>query len=180
MWFTEDPWPPVMVLGVVAVVFGIAWHATRRGMYFLAAAGSVLLMLVVLIAEEMIVTDAEQVEARVLALTDDVVKGDIEKVLSYISDDAGGLKSDVESRLEHVKIDEGLRITDLAVTMQPGGLQAKSHFRANGAGSYKSLSHNFATRWNLTWQKEAGTWKLIKIEQLEPINGDVLDTWPGI
>lgn len=178
MWFTEDPWPPVMILTVVAVVFGIAWHVNRRGLYFLAAAGAVFLMLVVLVAEEMIETESERVEARVLALTDSVVEGDIENVLSFISDEATALRSIVESQLEHVRIDQDLRITQLAVTMEPNGNKAKSHFRANGKGTYKSWTQSFATRWNLTWRKEGETWKLVQIEQLEPIEGDVISTWP--
>lgn len=180
MWFTEDPWPPVMVLVVLAVVFGLAWNATRRGRYILLALGLVVLAFGVLVVEELVVTQAEEVEARVLALADDVVRGDVEKVLGYFSDEAQSVKSAIGSRLEDVQVEEDLRITDLQVTMDSAGTQAESHFRANGRVSYRSWTSNTSTRWNLTWQKEGTSWKILKVERLDPIEGEVINTWSGL
>jgi hypothetical protein len=180
MWFTEDPWPPLLILALLAIVFGIAWNATRRGLYFLITAGLVALGLLVFLAEEVIQTESERVEAQVHALAEAVEKGDAERVLAFISKEAPGLRELIGSRIQDVDVDEGLRITDLQVTRDGPGGKAKSHFRANGSGTWrKTLSHTFTTRWNLTWQKEGETWRVIQVEQLDPIKGDVINEWKG-
>ncbi len=180
MWFTEDPWPPVLILGVIAIVFGLAWNATRRGKFFLMAGGTVFLALGVLIGEEMVVTDSERVEDRVLKLADAVRRSESEKVLTFFADDADDLRKHIAGHLDDVKF-EDLHIADLKVEVEPGGTQAKSEFRANGSGTWRgTLSTNFATRWRLTWQNESGTWKVIQIERLDPIKGHVIGTWSGM
>ena len=176
-WFTEDPWPPVLILAVMALVFGLAWNATRRGVFFLAAVGAVFLGLAVFIGEEMIVTESERVEEQVLALADAVRRGENEKVPAFFASSADDLRKEIAAHVEDVQF-EDLRITDLAVTLEPGGTQAQSHFRANGSGTWKkTLSSNFSTRWNLTWRNEGGTWKVVQVERLDPIKGEVIGTW---
>lgn len=180
-WFTEDPWPAVMILAVLGLVFGIAWYSTRRGVHFLLAIGMVVLGLVVLLAEQMIVTEAEDVEARVLELGDAVVEGNPETVMGFFGAGTESLQSTINTNLKIVDVREGLRITDLEVTLEPGASEAESHFRANGEVLVrKSMTYTSATRWNLTWKKEDGTWKITEIQRLEPIKGEVIDTWGGL
>jgi hypothetical protein len=77
-----------------------------------------------------------------------------------------------------VQVQDDLRITALEVTLEPGGKQARSHFRANGTVTWtKTLTHTGPTRWNLTWQKAGETWKVIQVERLDPIKGEVISTW---
>ncbi len=178
IWFTEDPWPPILILALLAIVYGIAWNATHRGLYLLTTIGLIGLGFVVLIAEELIETESEKVEAQVHALADAVKEGDPETVIAFISTEAGGLRQLIGSRIQDVDVADDLRITDLQVTLESSAEKAKSHFRANGTGTLKqSFSHNFTTRWNLTWQKERETWKVIQIDQLDPIKGDVINEW---
>lgn len=180
MWFTEDPWPPLLILSLFAIVFGIAWNATRRGLYLLITIGLVALGGLVFIVEELIQTESERVEERVYALAEAVKEGTPEKVVEYISSEAKSLREYIRGRMEDVDVDEDLRITDLQVTLDEAG-KAKSHFRANGTGTWKkTLSHAFTTRWNLTWKKEGETWRVIQIEQLDPIKGDVINEWKSL
>ncbi|MCA9070509.1 MAG: hypothetical protein KDA84_16370, partial [Planctomycetaceae bacterium] len=125
MWFTEDPWPPLMILAVLAIVFGIAWNATRRGMYFVLAFGMVAAGVLVLIAEEMIVTESEEVEARVSALGDAVVDGTPEPILSFFAKGTEGLQSTIANNLKIVDVRPGLRITDMEIQHEPGTNKAE-------------------------------------------------------
>jgi hypothetical protein len=181
MWFTEDPWPPLMILALLAIVFGIAWNATHRGLYLFITAGLIALGGLVFIVEELIETKSEQVEARVYALANAVVDGDPAKVISFISPEAKGLREEIGSGMEEVDVDEGLRITDVEVTMDDSATQAKTHFRANGMGTLrKTFSHAFTTRWNVTWKKEGETWRIVQIEQLELYKDEVINEWKGL
>lgn len=178
MWFTEDPWPPIIVLAVLALVFGIAWNATRRGVYFVTAIGMLVLGVIVLIVEDSIVTESEEVEARVLALGDAVVDGNPKTVSSFFAAGTEDLQSTITNNLKIVDVRPGLRITDMEITHEPGTSQAQSHFRANGEVLVRSsITYTSPTRWNLSWKKEDGTWKVAQIQRLEPIKGDVISTW---
>ncbi len=179
MWFIEDPWPPVLFLGVLAVVFGLAWNATRRKRYLLFALGSVLLGFMTLVVEEMIITEAEQVEARVYALAEAVMQEDVDRVLSFLA--ADNLQAEIGSQLPNVEIEDDLRITALEVTHEPGTDTALSHFRANGRITWRNTyTYNSPTRWNLTWQRIDGVWRITQIERLHPIEGNVIGTWDAL
>jgi hypothetical protein len=178
MWFIEDPWPPILILAVIAMVFGFAWNANHRGLYFLSALGCVALGFVVLVVEELIITESEEVEAEVYALAEAVTKGEQEQVLDFFAGDAGRLRAAIASRMDDIQVEDNLRITGLQVEMQNNGTEAQSDFRANGTVTLKNMgSYNGPTRWNLTWEKNEGTWKIIQVEQLDPIKGHVISTW---
>lgn len=179
-WFTEDPWPPLIIFVVLAFVFGIAWYSTRRGVYFVTAIAMVVLGLVLLVVEEAIVTQAEEVEARVLALADAVVEGKPETVLSFFAAGTDDLQSTIATNLKQVDVRPGLRITDLDVTHEPEARDAQAHFRANGEVLYNGITYTSATRWRLSWVKEEGTWNVTQVERLDPIRGEVIDTWGGL
>lgn len=178
MWFIDDPWPPVLILALLAVVFGLAWNSNRRGWYLLSALACVGLAFVVLVVEEMIITEAEEVEARVHELADLVSREDYEKVLDFLAGDAKDLRAEIGSHIQDVEIEDNLRITDVRVTYEPDTGKAVSHFRANGTVTWrKSLTQQVSTRWNLTWKKADGAWKIIQIDRLDPIKGEIIDTW---
>ena len=115
MWFTEDPWPPILMLALCAIVFGIAWNATRRGLYLLVTLGIVGLAGLVFVVEQLILTEGEQVEAQVHELAAAVVEGDSRLVISFIATDAKGLRELIASRIEDVDIDEAMPMTATAV-----------------------------------------------------------------
>ncbi len=177
MWFTEDPWPPVLILIVLAVVMGIAWNATRRGKYILFGFGAVVMGLGVLVVEDMIITPGEELEAQVLALADAVKRGDTPTVLEFFKSEA--LKSTVGSQLENITIEGDLPITDLEVQVDDKAITAVSHFRANTSARWKKAPPvSGPSRWNLYWERTATQpWKIHKIERLDPIKGNVINTW---
>lgn len=54
--------------------------------------------------------------------------------------------------------------------------QAVSHFRANGTVVPENYGdQHVATRWEVSWRKEAGEWKVYKIVRLNPITGEPIN-----
>lgn len=176
MWLTDNPWPPIVILGMGAVVCAAAWYPRKNAKFLVAAAALCLAAVGVYFVEGMILTEEEQVEAQVLGVTDAFRRQDLEGTLAFFSPRAEAERSLV--RQAEAVIDEvhSLRITDMSVELLAENTRAKSHFRANGEVSVSAagLSHRnrFTTRWRLTWQKEADQWKVIEVHRLHPIRGD--------
>ncbi|MCA9073958.1 MAG: hypothetical protein KDA93_02910 [Planctomycetaceae bacterium] len=178
MWFTETAWPPMVILSVIGIVCLWMWSQGRAMFYLvvgiLCGAGVVGSFL----ADQLIITDREQVELSVLTLADDVRRMDEANTLAHISARQDGLKSVIKSGFELIADIEYLNITDVSVEIIGGGGRARSHFRANGGIHVKGhgdVGHQ-PTRWELTWQKESEDWKVIEIQRLNPITGEEIGT----
>ena len=180
MWFADSPWPTIVALLVATVAFAFAWSRSRRPVIGGLAVACLLLIPAVYFAERAIVTPAEEVEADVLALRDAVVAGDVERTLSFFSATALPERTAVAAALALADVQDDLRITDLDVSTFGVDTQAVSHFRANGTVSSRAFGdHRVATRWEVSWRKEAGDWKLYKIERLNPITGEPIGLLSG-
>lgn len=171
-WLTENPWPLVILCGVVAAILLLVWASRRRLAILLAAGLSVLLGGAVYIVERSIITDSERIEQHVLELTDAFRRKEIPVAVEFFSQQAPDLRRLVQVAANLVTIREPLRVTDLHVRMLSQNSRAISHFRANGTISVgtENVGHQ-ASRWELTWQREADDWKVIEVERLNPING---------
>jgi hypothetical protein len=132
MWFTETPWPPIVILSVIAAVCYGLWHTGGRSIFFSVAVGCLLLAVGVYVGEKMIVTDAEKVEALVYELADAVEADDAEKALAHISHNAEAERGLVKTGIDLIDVEGNLRITDLQVELFSENSRARSHFRANG------------------------------------------------
>lgn len=186
MWFTETPWPPIVILSVVAVALLLAWSANRRIAYLLAAMLSVLAGVGVYFVEQSVVTERERVEATIhdfvhtfrdesatYNVTSPAPLGGEVKSIDFVSSSAPLIRTLVWTGLNVVKV-EDVRITDLDVTMTSENSRAVTHFRANATISvtgYGNLGRK-PSRWELTWQKEANDWRVIRARRLNPITGE--------
>jgi hypothetical protein len=106
---------------------------------------------------------------------------DAQGLLSHISAREASLQALVSGAFKLITHVEGLHITDVSVDVLAAGSRARSHLRANGrftAAGYGDIGHQ-PTRWELTWQKEAGDWKLIKVTRLNPISGEAIESLSG-
>lgn len=171
MWFTETPWPPIFICGVAAFVLLLAWFTTMRGAYLLAVAGLGMLSVAIYFVERLIVTEAERVEAAIHALASTVESNDVERILPFIAEDNQTDRDLVRRGMKMARVESTLRITDVQVEMNSGGATAVSRFRANGHVTGRppySFSRHVATRWRLTWKRDAdGEWKVTRIERLD-------------
>jgi hypothetical protein len=177
MWLTETAWPPIIgCLAAAAVLFAL-WNTSHRTGYLIGTIVALGLCPVIGVVEKLIVTDAEQVEAAVFDLADAVEKEDAERALAHISNHATAERGLVAAGLGMIEVDGRLRITDLQVEVVSSGSRANSHFRANGTVRERSSHHesHVASRWRLTWQREAGEWKIVTIERLRLIGDQKMD-----
>lgn len=177
MWLTETPWPPSILVTILAIIT-LLWGYNRSHRGALIASGVLLLLIpAIFVVERLIVTPGEEVEALVHELRDAVVSRDIDRTLSYFSEQivAERLAIGTGMGLGYVKPD--VSITDLSVSVSQNST-AESHFRANGTfvldTPVASGERHIATRWNLLWRREAGDWKIYAIDRLNPITGEVI------
>lgn len=176
MWLTETPWPPALLLLVGAVIFAIAWTRNRKVIFAVLAGFCLLLIPVVFVVEHLIVTPAEEIEAAIHSLRDAVVSGDIERTLEFFSTTAIVERAQVVTGMTMGEVQPDLRITDVSTKVMASDTIAVSQFRANGTfvmrGPFMAGTHRVATRWELSWRKEAGEWKITEVQRLNPITGE--------
>lgn len=176
MWITETAIPPIVVCSIIAAVLLIQWYLRRQSKYLVGAAISIVLMFAFYSVEQSIVTPREQVEAELYGLANAFQNKEAETTLDYISPRADGLRQMVKLALNLITMNSELRITDVQTELRSDNSVATTHFRANGEATYGSFTGRHPTRWELTWQKMGGEWKVTKAERLNPITGEHLNT----
>lgn len=177
MWFTETPWPPILILAVGGVLCLIIWHAQRRGIWLIGLAGTLVLAAAVYFIEGAIVTPREEVEAAIMGITSAFEQGDRERTLGYISTRAEGIRQLAEKGIRMVDV-EGLRVTDVRVRMRAESSRAWSHFRANATVAYRKRKlGRKPSRWEAVWQREGGHWRMIRVQRLNPVTGEPMGVW---
>src|ERR671918_623537 len=88
MWFTETPWPPIIILLVVCCFLVAAWQGSRRGAYLGGVAVLLAACVGIFLLEENIVTDAELVEQHVHDLCRAFQRKDLKSTLDFFSPQA--------------------------------------------------------------------------------------------
>jgi ketosteroid isomerase-like protein len=176
-WFTENPWPPIFILGLVVCVLVAVWSSQKRGIWLVGVLAAVALAVGIFFIERSIVTERERIEQKVLELTDAFQKRDHDRTLSFISAQEPELRQMAESALETFTLENDLDVKDFDVRLFGEGTGAVSRFRANGTGSGFGYSGHFASRWDVTWQKEGGDWKIIAVQRLNPYKEEKMQTF---
>lgn len=173
MWLlTENPWPLMIALSVVAVVLVVRWSSRQDSRLLIAAALAVLLAVGVWEFERRIVTEREQLEARVLELRDAVQSKDLVAVFGFFSNSDLTLKTMATAGLAMVTFEDRIRVTALETTLDPEGTGGETRFRANVSLSvtgYGPVGHQ-PTLWSLTWSKEADEWRITRIRRFHPLS----------
>ena len=175
-WFTENPWPPIFILGLVACALLAVWSSQKRGIWLVGILAAVALAAGIFFAEKSIVTERERIEQRVLDLAAAFQRKDHDLTLSFFSAQEPDLRGMAEKALDHVTLDR-LDLKDFDVRLFGEGTGAVSRFRANGDGSGFGVGGHFSTRWDVTWQKEGGEWKIIAVQRLNPLKEEKMQTF---
>jgi hypothetical protein len=173
MWLlTENPWPVMIALSVVAVGLVAAWR-TRQDTRLLVVAGvAILLAAGVWELERRIVTERERLAARVLDLRDAVQAKELVRVFGFFSNSDLTLKTMAISGLAMVSFEDQIRVTALETTLTSNDTRGETRFRANvslNVAGYGSVGRR-PTLWSLTWRKEADEWRIIKIRRFHPLS----------
>src|SRR5262245_41333091 len=184
-WFTENPWPLIVLLGIAAGIMTAVWSSQKRALWLLGALAAVLAAVALFFVERSIVTEGERVEKAIIELVAAFVREDKDVVLSYFSVQAPELRDTALRGMELVDFPHGIDVKDVSVRLSNENSRAVSRFRANGlaAASIAGMSaqQQFATRWEVTWQKEGNDWKIIEVERLHTLKEEripILDHRP--
>jgi len=186
MWFTETPWPPVLICTVVGVLCVLAWTARLQTRFLVGAVLALVVAILAIVIDATIETEKERVEAAVYELAatfrDESLKyhagsefpgNDQIQTFRFIATLGSDIRQLTWRALRLVEVQDSIRITDLDVTMKSHGSRATTHFRANAtvtSSAYGGSGHQ-PTRWELTWQREWERWKIIRIRRLDVITG---------
>lgn len=179
MWFTETPWPPIAVLGMVALSSLFVAMQTQASKWLISVFLCLVLAVAIWAVERSIVTPAEKVEGSLLAMIDAFQKKNEAQTLRYISPApaSAGLATLAKTAIKLVDVKDGYTVSDIQIKTLANDTAATSHFRVNGTISIPSqgnLGHR-PFRFNGKWRLEGGEWRMTEIEELDPINGEVLN-----
>lgn len=183
MWFTEDAWSPIILCAVIAAIFFIAFMTTQRARFLMALPLLLLAAITIYFVEIAIVTDTEQVEKNLHDLIDTFVVesnqfgvGSAEipeqvRCQSFFAENNTTDRTRVVAALMFVRVEGDIRVTDVKIQLTNQETMAVTHFRANATFAAGSHSGHHPSRWEMTWQKQAGEWKITRTRMLNVVNG---------
>jgi len=175
MWPTDNPWPAMIVLVCLAMVFFGRFGAKQKSINLVIAFLCLLLAGGCFVLDYLVLTPSEQIVKNLYTLSNAVVRQDVPTTLSFFSGQARE-RENVRFAIERMKVQDDLRISDVSVSFRGEGSVAVSHFRANAsitiniAGFIENVSYH-PTRWELDWQREGTAWKIIRVHRLHPLTG---------
>ncbi|MCA9079508.1 MAG: hypothetical protein KDA58_03070 [Planctomycetaceae bacterium] len=163
MWFAESPWFTIVTLATFVAVGLSIWVNNRRTALLIGIIVCLVLMPVVWYAERLIVTPREQVEQSIYDITAAFQQKDEPATLGLVSARAKLLRATVSGAIRVVDVDPDMRVTDIEIELSNQNSRAVSRFRVNATVSsvLLSASQHYPSRWEATWQREAGQWKML-------------------
>lgn len=170
VWITETPWPGIVLLAGAAAVSLLAGFRNRGRI----AAVCLLLAGLLYVIEGAIVTPAEMLDEQLEALRQGFVADSEEQVFAQISPNAPELRELAKKGLQMVRVSPLLHIQDVEVNPSADGASAEVSLRANGPLTIRQndMLTRVSTRWKTTWRKEDGSWKLFRVQRLNPVTGE--------
>ena len=187
MWFTETAWPPIVMLGVIGVLLFLGWISQRRSGYLVGVFVCLSLCGVVWFVEQQIVTEREVVETRLHDFATTVQRESLQRgvanlvlggpepeTFKFISATANDVRELARQALDMVDIQEDVRISDVRTNLTNNQSRATTQFRATATVSVAAYGNvgRQPTRWELTWQRENGIWKVIRATRLNFMSGE--------
>ncbi len=172
MWFTEDPWPPVLLCGLVALIGLGLWASSKRAIHLGLVALCALATIGFVLLEQSIVTENEQFEQQVRTLCDQFRRKDV-ALLDQFSAQNPELKAMAGTALAMVTVEDDLSVTDFQTRVTNQGSRATCHFRVNATISLTMLGKvgRQPARFLLVFAREGDAWKIIEVKRLNPVNG---------
>jgi hypothetical protein len=176
-YLAEDPWYLAGGLGLVALGLLIALKATQQGKYLIGALVCLGLAAVVVVIEQVWVTDNERIEAAVRAVGTAARASDADGVLGQLTPDVEleirgtRLRGEWARRairlgLEQARFDF-LTIGSLRAEAGAESRRGTATFRVYASGSYGHYNFATGTRgtdWSMGLQEDApGQWKINRI-----------------
>jgi len=160
----ENPLP-IWATGAVLTALCLVFVFARRSLAsILALVAVIALTLVLVLAERMVVTDREQVEATLLQLTEAIEANDLIAVLALMDPNAIKVRTDAEKLMPQVKVrDAGTTTVRVELDETSVPPQATSFFRGrvDGVHSRSGARLFFFDQVEINWQKSGDRWLII-------------------
>lgn len=170
MWFTETPWPPIVICAMLAMALVARLYFVRRGIYVVGVIGLMIGGIAIYAIERQIVTVREEVEASISGVIDAFQKRDLNGTLAFFSPRNDRDRAFVAWALLIVKSVDDVRVTGMEIVVRAEGSRAVSHFRANADVDtlpFGNLGRQ-NSRWEIEWQREGGRWQIVEVHRLDP------------
>jgi hypothetical protein len=181
MWFTENPWPPIIIVGSLGVVFGMTGMSRQQAKLYLLAGVCFAACVAIWVIERQIVTEGEKLEQRIHELADAFQRNELEQTLSHFSQSNPKLLATVAMAVASVDIEPDYRITDYEVSLKADDTLATTHFRVNVTANVVGHGHvgRQPTRWLVDWRIEGGEWKIVEVSRLKLVGPvtETIDLW---
>lgn len=159
----ENP-VPIYALGALLVTFcGLVFLSRRNVPALLGLVGSILLTLILVVVEQVVVTDGEQIESTTAALMAALEENDMPGVLAHISPSATQVRADTENLMPLVRVsDTGVGSMNVEVDTSVEPPQASSEFQAkvDGIHTRSGIRLFYFDRVLVNWVKKEGRWLL--------------------
>lgn len=140
-----------------------------------------LLVAAAVAADVLIVTDREQIEANITGVVRAFEAGDVDRTLGYLSPRAACERLLVQFAIQVVTVPEPLSLKDYDVRLHNEDSIATTTFRVNGRVLIRGQPAGYhPTQWQATWRKEAGEWRMTRIQELDPVRGQPIDRLRGL
>jgi hypothetical protein len=160
--FLENPLPIGVLGGLLALMALIVFLSRRNLASLIALVGVVALTALLLIAEFVIMTDREQVEAALADVLDSIEANDVSAVVGAVDPAATRIRRDVESLMPLVKWSLA-NAASIEVTVDEGAEppSASSRFRAYLNGVHERSGNGVPymnQQVDVDWVKRDGRW----------------------
>ncbi|WP_169977749.1 hypothetical protein [Tautonia rosea] len=151
-WLSEDPWPLAGLFALLAVAFLIRLRFSQQGKHLAWAAGALGLAGMLLVIEQLWVTDRERIEMAVYDMADAVKASDFERFESHLAPEfekqVGMLtKALLRGTLANVEF-EFVRIAQLQIQAGRATRMGKADFLAQA--QWEERSSSLGTDYNAT------------------------------
>ena len=176
IWLFESP-ALVALLGILLIIFmGVCWIMSGRKELLYALVACIALVAGLLVAERMITTEREAIEAKLTEIAADVQSNSVSRVLSHIHSSAPEIKAKAQAELPNYQFIE-MRVTGIhlvEVNRAASPRTAVVEFNVVGSGSFKvggdMVSETTVPRWiKLQMVKDGdGEWRVRDYDHAAP------------
>jgi hypothetical protein len=169
-YITDNSLPLLILIAAVACVSFLS--GAPRGKIFTAAL--LLLGCGVCFLEQYIVSPAEEVEHELHVMLDHFKSENLSGITAQIAAESQSLAEIAKKGLELVDLSETFHIKSIDVTVDDAAASAVAMVRANGLVTlpfHGGATHRVPNFWRTEWKTEDGTWKLVEVTRLNPLNG---------
>lgn len=172
-WVFESPLT-ILMLGALCVVgLGVAWLKFGRGQLLVGAVAALAITAVLLLVEQMTITDREQIRRLIEQAVSDVESNDASAVLSHIHSRAQTLRDGAQSGMRQYRFKQVIaRSPDIAVDRSKSPATARIEFHVNVTAIQLSYGQaQFPGFVEADLELENGHWRLVHARLYHAVDG---------